>query len=58
MKPDKAARRIRKLREREGLSQSELARKLRRSRSHVANLENGHRRATRAHVDAVAKAVR
>jgi transcriptional regulator with XRE-family HTH domain len=58
MKTAKAAKRIRKMREREGLSQYDLARRLRMSRSHVANLENGHRRATGEHVAAVARALR
>jgi transcriptional regulator with XRE-family HTH domain len=58
MKRDKRARRIRKMREREGLSQYDLAKRLRCSRSHVANLENGYRRATREHVSAVAKVLR
>jgi ribosome-binding protein aMBF1 (putative translation factor) len=57
MKPDKAAKRIRKMRERKGLSQGDLARKMRCSRSH-ANLENGWRKATREHGDAVARVLR
>jgi transcriptional regulator with XRE-family HTH domain len=57
-KRNKAARRIRKMRERKELSQYDLARRVRWSRSHVANLENGYRIATRDHVAAVARALR
>ena len=58
MKPTKHGRRIRKLRRREGLSQYELAARLRWSRSHVANLENGYRVATPMHLKAVRSALR
>ena len=58
MRPTKHGRRIRKLRRRRGLSQYELAARLRWSRSHIANLENGHREATGIHLKAVRAALR
>jgi len=53
----KTAKTIRRLRERRGLSQDALARRMRCSRSHIANIENGHREATRDHLAAVRKAL-
>ena len=54
----RVGQRIRALREREGLSQAELARRVGTSASHLNKLEGGQRAATIPTLEAIAKALR
>jgi len=51
-------KKLKRLRQRRGLTQRLLARRLRCTRSHVANLENGYRRLTQDWQDKIAKELR
>jgi len=53
----KLGKRVKAIRGKRGLSQGELAKRIGATRSHVANLENGHRKLTPLHVDRIAKAL-
>ena len=48
---------IKRIRADFGLSQSQLARRMHVSRSHISNLETGHRKTTKRHLRRAQKAV-